>query len=72
MVNILLIWMKTFFMIWKLLFHTFKDFGQVTAIGHSLGCRFALISGADFAIGISPALPKTFTPQTQGIPCYRN
>ena len=45
----------------------FKNFGQVTTIGHSLGGRLALISRADFAIGISPALPKTFTPQTQGL-----
>ena len=42
----------------------FKCFGEVTAVGHSLGGRLSLISSADYAIGISPALDKTFSPQT--------
>ena len=43
----------------------FKRFGKVTAAGHSLGGRLSLISSADYAIGISPALDKTFSPQTR-------
>jgi dienelactone hydrolase len=35
-------------------------FGKVAAVGHSLGARVALLSKADFAIGISPALSKTY------------
>ena len=42
----------------------FKSYGNVTAIGHSLGGRLSLLSNADYAIGISPALNKTFSPQT--------
>ena len=42
----------------------FRLFGKVTAVGHSLGGRLSLISSADYAIGISPALDKTFSPQT--------
>ena len=45
----------------------FKSFGKVTAVGHSLGGRLSLISSADYAIGISPALDKTFSPQTRKI-----
>jgi len=45
----------------------FKRFGKVTAVGHSLGGRLSLISSADYAIGISPALNKTFSPQTRKI-----
>ncbi|ADZ09304.1 hypothetical protein Metbo_1057 [Methanobacterium lacus] len=45
----------------------FKQFGKVTAVGHSLGGRLSLISDADYAIGISPALAKTFGPKTQGM-----
>jgi dienelactone hydrolase len=45
----------------------FQSFGNVTAVGHSLGGRLSLISSADFAIGISPALSKAFSPQTQGL-----
>lgn len=45
----------------------FKQFGKVTAVGHSLGGRLSLISSADHAIGISPALPKAFGPKTQGM-----
>jgi acetyl esterase/lipase len=44
----------------------FRPFGKVTAVGHSLGGRLSLISSADYAIGISPALDKTFSPQTMG------
>ncbi len=45
----------------------FKQFGKVTAVGHSLGGRLSLISGADHAIGISPAISKAFGPKTQGM-----
>lgn len=41
-----------------------RSFGKVIAIGHSLGGRLSLISAADFAIGISPALGKEFGGQT--------
>jgi esterase/lipase len=41
-----------------------KHFGKVVAIGHSLGGRLALISSADYAIGISPALSSTFSEET--------
>lgn len=44
-----------------------RSYGNVTAIGHSLGGRLALISSADHAIGISPALNRTFGLQTQEI-----
>ncbi|MEN6292251.1 MAG: alpha/beta fold hydrolase [Methanobacterium sp.] len=43
----------------------FRPFGKVTAVGHSLGGRLSLISSADYAIGISPALNRTFSPQTE-------
>ena len=43
----------------------FKDYGDVTAIGHSLGGRLALESSADYAIGISPALGQNFSSNTQ-------
>ena len=43
----------------------FRQFGKVTAVGHSLGGRLSLISSADYAIGIAPALNKTYSPQTQ-------
>jgi hypothetical protein len=45
--------------------HHYKQFGQVAAIGHSLGGRLALISDADFAIGISPPLDTVFSERTQ-------
>jgi len=45
----------------------FKGFGKVTAIGHSLGGRFSLISNADFKIGISPAIAERFAQQTQDV-----
>lgn len=44
-----------------------RSYGKVTAIGHSLGGRLALISSADHAIGISPALNRTFSAQTREI-----
>ena len=44
-----------------------RRYGKVTAIGHSLGGRLDLISSADHAIGISPALDQTFSAQTQEI-----
>lgn len=40
-------------------------FGKVVALGHSLGGRLSLLSDADYIIGISPALNKTFSNQTQ-------
>lgn len=43
----------------------FKSLGKVTAVGHSLGGRLSLISSADYAIGISPALSRTFSLQTK-------
>ena len=42
----------------------FRPLGKVTVVGHSLGGRLSLISSADYAIGISPALNRTFSPQT--------
>ncbi|MDF2503618.1 alpha/beta fold hydrolase [Clostridium sp.] len=44
-----------------------RPFGKVTAIGHSMGGRLALISSADYAIGISPALDTSFGKETQKI-----
>jgi acetyl esterase/lipase len=43
----------------------FKNYGEVTAIGHSFGGKFALMSSADYAIGISPVLSKNFSNQTK-------
>ncbi|MDP4121088.1 MAG: alpha/beta fold hydrolase [Bacillota bacterium] len=42
-----------------------KRFGKVVAIGHSLGGRLSLLSKADYAIGLSPALNRKFSNQTQ-------
>lgn len=39
--------------------------GKVIAIGHSLGGRLALISDADAAIGISPAICRVFGENTR-------
>ena len=39
--------------------------GEVVAVGHSLGGRLALLSSADYRIGISPALGKTFSGRTR-------
>jgi len=35
-----------------------RRYGGVAALGHSLGGRLALMSGADLLIAISPAIPK--------------
>lgn len=42
-----------------------RRFGRVVAIGHSLGGRLALMSSADFAIGISPPLDPHYCARTQ-------
>lgn len=42
-----------------------RAFGKVIAIGHSLGGRLALISSADYSIGISPAISPIFAEETQ-------
>jgi pimeloyl-ACP methyl ester carboxylesterase len=39
--------------------------GEVAAVGHSLGGRLALLSSADYRVGISPALGKTFSGRTR-------
>jgi pimeloyl-ACP methyl ester carboxylesterase len=39
--------------------------GPVVALGHSLGGRLALISGADFAIGLSPPLDPSYCARTK-------
>jgi dienelactone hydrolase len=39
--------------------------GSVVAIGHSLGGRLALMSSADFAIGISPPLDGSYGARTE-------
>ncbi|EKQ57703.1 MULTISPECIES: alpha/beta fold hydrolase [unclassified Clostridium] len=44
-----------------------RCFGKVVAIGHSLGGRLSLLSGANYVIGVSPALNKTFSNQTKEI-----
>jgi dienelactone hydrolase len=44
-----------------------RKFGDVTAIGHSLGGRLALLSDADYRIAISPSLSQTYGEQTQGM-----
>ncbi|WP_048198171.1 alpha/beta hydrolase [Methanocella arvoryzae] len=41
-----------------------RAYGKVAVVGHSLGGRLALLSSADLAIAISPALCKTYTQQT--------
>ncbi|MDW5563522.1 MAG: alpha/beta fold hydrolase [Methanomassiliicoccus sp.] len=45
----------------------FRSRGRVVAIGHSLGGRLALISSADFAIGLSPPLDPGYCPRTQDL-----
>jgi dienelactone hydrolase len=42
-----------------------REFGNVVAIGHSLGGRLSLMSSADFAIGISPPLDGSYGPRTE-------
>lgn len=44
-----------------------KNSSPIIVIGHSLGGRLALLSKADYRIGISPALSKIFSDQTKGI-----
>lgn len=44
-----------------------RSFGKTAAIGHSLGGRLALLSSADAAVGISPALNKEFGDFTRKI-----
>lgn len=44
-----------------------KGYGKVATIGHSLGGRLALLSDADFAIAVSPALNQEFSESTQSI-----
>ena len=44
-----------------------RRFGKVAAIGHSSGGRLCLISSADFAIGLSPALKTEYSPETEKI-----
>jgi acetyl esterase/lipase len=44
-----------------------RRFGKVAAIGHSSGGRLCLISSADFAIGISPALKSEYSAETEKI-----
>jgi dienelactone hydrolase len=41
-----------------------RKFGKTAAIGHSMGGRLALLSTADYRVGISPALPRTYTEHT--------
>jgi len=40
-------------------------YGTVTAIGHSLGGRLALLSNADNCIAISPSLSRKYSERTQ-------
>lgn len=42
-----------------------RQFGKVVAIGHSLGGRIALVSSADYVVGISPALGNAYSSETQ-------
>jgi dienelactone hydrolase len=44
-----------------------RKFGDVTAIGHSLGGRLALLSDADCRIAVSPSLSQSYGEQTQGM-----
>lgn len=41
-----------------------RQFGRVTAVGHSMGGRLSLLSDADHKIAISPAFTKTYNAQT--------
>ncbi|MDD1756371.1 MAG: alpha/beta fold hydrolase [Methanomassiliicoccales archaeon] len=45
--------------------HQVRRFGKVACIGHSLGGRLALVSDADFTIGISPPLDGTNSARTE-------
>ena len=44
-----------------------RQFGKVTAIGHSLGGRLALLGNAGYRIAISPSLGRTYGEQTRGM-----
>ncbi|PWR72575.1 alpha/beta fold hydrolase [Methanospirillum lacunae] len=44
-----------------------RGFGKVTTIGHSLGGRLALLSDADYKIGISPSLDKKYSENTRNL-----
>ncbi len=44
-----------------------RTFGKVTAIGHSLGGRLALLSDAEYKIAISPSLDKKYSEKTRNI-----
>jgi dienelactone hydrolase len=44
-----------------------RQSGKVVAIGHSLGGWLALMSGADFAIGISPPLDNSYGERTEAL-----
>lgn len=44
-----------------------RHYGKVTAVGHSLGGRLALVSQADYAIAISPALAADYSNETKGL-----
>jgi pimeloyl-ACP methyl ester carboxylesterase len=43
----------------------YKHFGKTAIVGHSLGGRLALLSDADYKIGLSPAICKTFKEETR-------
>jgi len=40
-----------------------RSYGSVIAVGHSLGGRLALLSGADAVVAVSPALPQQPSPE---------
>ena len=40
-----------------------RSHGSVIAVGHSLGGRLALLSGADAVVAVSPALPQQPSPE---------
>jgi pimeloyl-ACP methyl ester carboxylesterase len=46
-----------------------RSHGPVVAVGHSLGGRLALLSGADVVVAVSPALPQR--PSAEGIYALR-
>jgi Lysophospholipase len=43
----------------------FKNYGDVTVVGHSFGGRLALLSSANSVVGISPALGRNFSNETK-------
>src|SRR6266542_754439 len=40
-----------------------RSYGSAVAVGHSLGGRLALLSGADAVVAVSPALPQQPSPE---------